>query len=247
MANLGKFITAAGGAIVAVFSLVAWITVLASDEFRGSTFTGLKANAVIQGLIMMGLGALMIVGGLVLYDKVGRSMCCIAGTAIFLATTLVPSQLAAGGMNFYIILGGLSFFFDPRQRVMMRAAFADVDESLIVGQLVQHVQYEGDVVELEIDLVFLRFAHFAELEEGIGKHVYIGDKHHVQIHFLGQFSFFLFVRAASIGFGRVRLILVFFGVGRLSGADFAFDFRGKRILSKRRTLPPLLVQLMGPA
>lgn len=105
MTNLGKFITAAGGAMIAVFSLVAMIVVLAADF----TPTSIKVNAVFQGIILIALGGAVVAGSLMMFDRACKCLVGLGLLATFLASTLSGSVLvpASGGIMFYVLLGGL--------------------------------------------------------------------------------------------------------------------------------------------
>lgn len=107
MAILGKLITAAGGVLIALFSLAAWIVVLASDDYASRHFLGMKANAVLQGLLMMVLGGAIAAGALLMFDKCAKCLAITGGLVVFLSTPWACGSLIYGGLNFYIILGGL--------------------------------------------------------------------------------------------------------------------------------------------
>ena len=85
---LGKLITAGGGGLVAVFSLVGWIVILASDDFKSSAANGLKAHAIIQGILLMLLGGALIAGALVCYAKAAKALAGLAVAIAILASSL---------------------------------------------------------------------------------------------------------------------------------------------------------------
>ncbi|MCG3181887.1 MAG: hypothetical protein BIFFINMI_04325 [Phycisphaerae bacterium] len=104
MKDLGKWVTAGGGVIVAVFSLIGLILV-ASFETYGQG-GGAKANGIFQGIIIMILGGAVAVGAVLMYDKLAKVLGLVAIAAT--AAAMTPSRLADfGGMNVYIVLDGV--------------------------------------------------------------------------------------------------------------------------------------------
>lgn len=104
MAKLGKWVTAAGGVLVAVFSLVALIVVAATETSKfGPGFSlgvmvsgGLKALAIIEGLLLVALGAGLAVGAVLMYDRLNKCLAWTAGSVVvLLVVTVLPFKLFA--------------------------------------------------------------------------------------------------------------------------------------------------------
>ena len=62
---------------------------------------------------------------------------------------------------------------------MQRAAFAEIDEPHVVGQYIEGVEHERDVVGVEFHIV-VGTAAGAAVEKGRGEDVGIGDEDHVE-------------------------------------------------------------------
>lgn len=105
MANLSKLITAAGAAIVAVFSLVGMIVVLAAGQTVYGTYVGpsggTKVNAIFEFLLLLAISGSLVAGSFGICKYSAKLLPVLAGGAIAMA-------LAAGlPLGFYAVFGGV--------------------------------------------------------------------------------------------------------------------------------------------
>jgi hypothetical protein len=71
--------------------------------------------------------------------------------------------------------GAFDLVLDLGQHAMPRPPLADVDEAAVSRQLVQDVQYEGDVVEIEEDLALRVLTLGTQVEEDRGEQIDVRD------------------------------------------------------------------------
>jgi hypothetical protein len=116
MAGLGKWVTAAGGAMIALFSLIGLIIAISALEDGG-----VITVAIFQGLVFIIIGAKIALASLIMYDRAAKVICWMGVAMVFLASRLAPgmvpmvrgmgvgeiSPIAVGDMNFFITLGAL--------------------------------------------------------------------------------------------------------------------------------------------
>jgi hypothetical protein len=91
-----------------LFSLIGWIVALIQDIPKGAPGAP-KVHATFQAIILMALGALIVLHALMLSGQTSKGSCMLGIFVVVLASMIgLGEELARlGGLNFYIIFGGL--------------------------------------------------------------------------------------------------------------------------------------------